>query len=94
MNYFGYSKVGQWVAGQSPRIDRILAIVEYDQKSTAHIIDCGDEDQFIQWVSETHDDDEIMRSHDDDWNWTETEEEHLSRIGCSVTFRNWHPKPF
>ncbi|URK88582.1 hypothetical protein LP421_16105 [Rhizobium sp. RCAM05350] len=86
MSYFGYSKVGQWGAGQSPRIDRVLAIVEYGQRTTAHIIDCGDEDQFIQWVSEVHDD---VRSEDDDGNWTETEDEHLQRIGCSVVFRGF-----
>lgn len=84
MNY--HSKVGQWEAGQGARIDCVLAIVEYDQETTAYIIDCGDEEQFISWVSENHDD---VRSEDKDGKWSETEDEHLQRIGCSIVFRDF-----
>tara|TARA_B100000768_G_scaffold50555_1_gene49362 strand:- start:238 stop:507 length:270 start_codon:yes stop_codon:yes gene_type:complete len=48
-DYSGYH-VGRWRAGQRPTVDKVLAVVIYDQKYDAYIIDYQDKYDFQEWV--------------------------------------------
>ena len=45
-----YQHVGRWKEGQFPTVQKVLAVVIYDQKYDAYIIDFKDKYDFREWV--------------------------------------------
>ena len=45
-----YQHVGRWKEGQFPTVQKVLAVVIYDQKYDAYIIDFKDKYDFQEWV--------------------------------------------
>jgi len=83
-------RVGWWNAGEVAEIHCVIAVVENAGKSgTVYVIDRDDQDSLVAWLSENRDYGETARAFSDNGAWTETEQEHLARIGCAVTFREF-----
>ncbi len=85
---FSDSLVGSWFAGLPPEIDRRLLVVEFEGRLVAYFIDIGHLGQFFEWISKSHDEDNPRRRKRSG-GFAEKVSEHLARIGCNVTFREW-----
>jgi hypothetical protein len=59
---YGGEHVGHWKEGQYTTVKKVLAVVWYDQKYDAYIIDYEDVSEFLEWVChewfESYDDNE------------------------------------
>ena len=49
-SYYDGDHVGMWRTGQCPIIEKVLAVVTYDQKHNAYIIEADDKYDFQEWV--------------------------------------------
>lgn len=49
-SYYDGDHVGMWITGQCPIIEKVLAVVTYDQRHNAYIIEEADKYDFQEWV--------------------------------------------